>query len=531
MKQAQLLLIILLLPLSVWSQEFRWEGGLQVGATNYTGDLVDPAFVNLRETQLGFGLFLRHRIHPNWSTRLNAFYGKLTGDDRNYFDVEWRTQRAFQFSTIVNELSLLVEWEPFGHKRTPKPGVYRKMLSPYLFAGFGTSIFDPNPNFNLSNLGEFKSLAKQDDLSSFAQTHQTVPFGLGLKFNQSEHFNIGLEFSARTAFTDYIDGVSQSGNPENDDWYFFGGVSVSFQWAAIDTDGDGIADFDDVCPELAGSQHLRGCPDMDNDNIADDVDKCPDLPGGKSGQGCPDSDMDGVVDWKDQCPDIPGPKERDGCPNPDFDGDGIVNHLDNCPKQAGPSYKQGCPLVDSDRDGIIDGVDQCPHTEGSPFAAGCPDKDGDGIADGRDKCPNKAGIAAEAGCPLVVKAAPKKAEDSFKEVVQNAFFETNSTLLSPDHYVMLDKIVELVNKQPYFKVRIKGHADSTGSPNYNKRLSEQRAKACVNYLLSQGVPLDRIKFTGYGESQPDENNNTEEGRRLNRRVEFNLYKAEDISKE
>ena len=522
-----LLVLLCMCPLVAWGQGFRWEGGIQVGASNYTGDLVAPPTINFRETQLGFGMFLRRHLHPNWSTRINAYYGQLSGDDRNYYDVDWRTERAFQFSTVVNEMSLLVEWEPFAHRKMERLGTYKTMLSPYIFAGFGTTVFDPNPNFSQSELKGVEELTRQDRMNSFSQTHQTLPFGIGLKYNPQERLNIGLELTARTAFTDYLDGVSQSGNPKNDDWFFFGGFSISFQWEALDTDGDGVSDIDDLCPELAGAIHLAGCPDMDNDNVPDHLDKCPDLPGGKSDAGCPDRDMDGISDWKDKCPDLAGPKERGGCPNLDFDGDGIVNKQDNCPRQAGPSYKKGCPLIDSDRDGIIDEVDQCPFAAGSPFAAGCPDRDQDGIADAKDRCPDKAGIATEAGCPLAVKAPEAEA---FKNVVQNAFFDTNSSLLSPDHYEMLDKIVELVNKQPYFKVRIKGHADSSGSVSHNKRLSEQRAQACVNYLLSRGVPKDRIKFTGYGESHPDENNDTEAGRKLNRRVEFNLYKAEELQK-
>lgn len=532
-------IFIFCLPASIQAQDFSWEGGLSVGASNYMGDLVEPAVFNLRETQLGFGLFLRRNLHPNWSTRINAFYGKLSGDDRHYFNSEYRTSRAYQFSTVVNELSLLVEWEPFAYKSISKDKKIRRPFSPYLFAGFGTAVFDPNPNFEFTQIPDAKSLTRQDILNSFRQTHQTLPFGIGMKFQQDRQLTIGLEFSARTAFTDYLDGVSQSANPNDNDWFFSGAITAAFKWMPVDTDGDGVADIDDQCPKVAGVDFLRGCPDADGDNVPDHVDKCPDNPGGKSAHGCPDSDQDGIYDWKDKCPDIAGPKEREGCPNPDLDGDGIVNHLDNCPTLAGPSYKQGCPLIDSDRDGIIDEVDRCPQVKGPLKAEGCPDQDGDGIADAEDKCPTEAGIASEGGCPIaqlpgpVVVASRKLPDtetqaDPFKEILQNAFFDTNSALLSPDHYIMLDKLADLVRRQPYFKVRIKGHADSSGSPNYNKYLSEQRAKACVNYLISQGVPENRINFTGYGESRPDADNDSEENKKLNRRVEFNLYKAKEI---
>jgi OOP family OmpA-OmpF porin len=86
-----------------------------------------------------------------------------------------------------------------------------------------------------------------------------------------------------------------------------------------DSDGDGVPDVDDVCPEVAGPVENRGCPlsgDRDRDQITDDIDRCPDVSGPKDNFGCPwpDRDRDGVADAEDRCPDEPGPKENSGCP-------------------------------------------------------------------------------------------------------------------------------------------------------------------------------------------------------------------------
>ena len=86
-----------------------------------------------------------------------------------------------------------------------------------------------------------------------------------------------------------------------------------------DSDGDGVPDVDDLCPEVAGPVENRGCPlsgDRDHDQITDDIDRCPDVPGPKENFGCPwpDRDHDGVADAEDRCPDEPGPKENFGCP-------------------------------------------------------------------------------------------------------------------------------------------------------------------------------------------------------------------------
>ena len=71
-------------------------------------------------------------------------------------------------------------------------------------------------------------------------------------------------------------------------------------------------------------------------------------------------------------------------------------------------------------------------------------------------------------------------------------------------------------------IEIGGHTDGKGSDSYNKRLSENRAKAVVEYLVSKGVNINRLKYMGYGKSMPVAPNDTEEGRAMNRRVEFKI---------
>lgn len=64
----------------------------------------------------------------------------------------------------------------------------------------------------------------------------------------------------RTAFTDYLDGISFAGNPEKKDWYGFAGISLAYRWGALDQDGDGIPDARDQCPKIPGSSANFGCP-------------------------------------------------------------------------------------------------------------------------------------------------------------------------------------------------------------------------------------------------------------------------------
>jgi hypothetical protein len=108
-----------------------------------------------------------------------------------------------------------------------------------------------------------------------------------------------------------------------------------------------------------------------------------------------DSDGDGISDPNDKCPNVIGLARYDGCPIPDTDGDGINDELDKCPGQAGTAKYDGCPIPDTDGDGINDELDKCPNQAGTAKYNGCPipDTDGDGINDELDKCPSQAGTA------------------------------------------------------------------------------------------------------------------------------------------
>jgi outer membrane protein OmpA-like peptidoglycan-associated protein len=90
---------------------------------------------------------------------------------------------------------------------------------------------------------------------------------------------------------------------------------------------------------------MNGCPDTDGDGIADKDDACPEVAGIKSLNGCPDADGDGIADKDDKCPTVKGPKENGGCPWPDRDGDGVLDKDDKCPDVKGTVANQGCPEV------------------------------------------------------------------------------------------------------------------------------------------------------------------------------------------
>ncbi|MBK9043861.1 MAG: OmpA family protein [Saprospiraceae bacterium] len=287
-----------------------------------------------------------------------------------------------------------------------------------------------------------------------------------------------------------------------------------------DKDGDGVPDYQDKCPDNAGPQIYNGCPDSDGDGVPDHEDECPNMAGSKANRGCPfkDKDGDGIADSEDACPDKPGTKENKGCPLTDRDGDGIPDDKDKCPDKAGLADNDGCPESDKDGDGIPDSIDKCPDAAGLRVYAGCPDTDNDGIPDHEDECPKIPGSVANNGCPVIEKE-DKKTLDVAMQAVQ---FETGSAVLKAQSGTVLKQIANIMSRYPDFNMVISGHTDNVGRPAFNQTLSERRAKACFDYLIKEGVPAYRLNYAGYGDSRPISTNATDKGKSLNRRVEFNL---------
>jgi OOP family OmpA-OmpF porin len=194
----------------------------------------------------------------------------------------------------------------------------------------------------------------------------------------------------------------------------------------------------------------------------------------------------------------------------DSDGDGVVDSLDQCPNtpRAVRVDARGCPL-DSDGDGVYDYLDQCPNTPrgATVDARGCPlYTDGDGVYDYLDQCPG----------------TPKGAKVDMRGcwVLRGVEFDVGKSDIKPLSYPILDEVLEVLEKNPGLRVEIAGHTDSTGAASFNQTLSEQRAKAVMNYFVSQGISSARLYPKGYGPSMPIASNDTAEGRARNRRVEL-----------
>jgi outer membrane protein OmpA-like peptidoglycan-associated protein len=114
----------------------------------------------------------------------------------------------------------------------------------------------------------------------------------------------------------------------------------------------------------------------------------------------------------------------------------------------------------------------------------------------------------------------QKEQEVMTYAMQGVQFETGSAQLTKSSYGVLDNVVNVMKGNAKLRLSIGGHTDKTGSEPVNVKLSQQRANACLAYLISKGVTLNRLTAKGYGSAQPTSDNGTAEGRRLNRRVEF-----------
>ena len=109
-----------------------------------------------------------------------------------------------------------------------------------------------------------------------------------------------------------------------------------------------------------------------------------------------------------------------------------------------------------------------------------------------------------------------------KVVLNNIFFDYDKATLRSESIAELDRLLSLLKNSSTLRIQISGHTDNKGSADYNQKLSENRAKSVVDYLIEKGIDKNRLQYKGYGFASPIAPNDTEEGRQLNRRTEFEI---------
>jgi OOP family OmpA-OmpF porin len=338
------------------------------------------------------------------------------------------------------------------------------MIFPYAYAGAAYLFFDPRDRSS-NRLPNNRS-------KKYSRHEPSLQGELGVRFLISDDISFNVSGSMNYVQTDELDDFIAG--TDNDIFFTFQGGFSYFFGGVKDSDKDGVRNRDDVCPETPNGVMVDefGCPvDTDRDGVPDYLDRCPQTRSNiiVDTDGCPlDGDEDGVPDYLDQCPNTPlnVPVDSRGCPF-DSDGDGIPDYMDNCP-------------------------DTPPGTEVDKF-----------------------------GCSL--KSQEKELPEITKMVLSGEVnFATGKSDLRPDSYSMLNKLVKVLNDNPDTRWIIEGHTDNTGSYQLNKILSDERAWAVTDYLISRGIESSRFDVYGLGSDYPVADNSTNSGRTLNRRVSIEM---------
>lgn len=339
--------------------------------------------------------------------------------------------------------------------------IFSEFFVPYIYGGAALLYFDPKDNSG--------TRLTRNALKIYSRTELALNGELGMRFLVSENISLNLGVNINNVQSDNLDDVIAG--TDND--FFatgFGGITFYFG-GAKDSDGDGINDNEDACP---------------NTPIGEAVDQF----------GCAvDSDKDGVPDYLDRCYNTPPNIEIDeyGCPA-DTDKDGVPDYLDRCidTPPAIPVDVNGCSL-DTDQDGVPDYRDNCADT---PAGA----------------------KVNKWGCQIV-EERPKVTTFVLSASVYFEFAKSDLLLLAKTE---LEKIITVMIEHPDTKWLIEGHTDNKGSYSFNKKLSYERASSVANYLINNGIDSDRFVVIGVGPDDPAADNSNESGRAMNRRVTINL---------
>ena len=275
MKRLSPLVCAFLFSFSVYSQYY--EVGAYIGTSNYIGELSEQR-LSTKDFNNMLGIYGKYNATKYLSLKASVTKGTLTGSDENAKQAENKA-RNLNFRTDILEFAVTSEVNLGAYNiRDAKTGV------PYFFSGIAITHFNPEAQMRGSwySLQPFKTEGKK-----YGKNVVSIPFGLGMKFNLSYKLNFGLEIGARKTFTDYLDDVSSvypdiielrrtdptsaalsyrspeitgefgqnpigldRGNPGNNDWYFFGGLTISVNL----TDKYGL-DFDPQYDEL--KEHLK----------------------------------------------------------------------------------------------------------------------------------------------------------------------------------------------------------------------------------------------------------------------------------
>ncbi len=405
----------------------------------------------------------------------------------------------------------------------------RQTLNYYIMAGYSILSFQAQDIVD----DPLDGIGRKRDYPNFEIKHEFdyhLYGGLGIDYYITPKFSVGIQTTYHKLNTDILDGYAQlapGGVPTATDAFAEFSIKLSlylFQDDDIDNDGitneneealgtnpyeedtdnDGISDYYEI--EILKSNPLSY--DTDRDGLSDgrELELHTDL-------NSADSDDDGLDDLQEVEISKSNPRSGDS----DFDG---LSDFDEF--RLGTNPNDG----DSDDDGIMDIDDKCPNKFGYPELMGCPPKMG-GVTVVRDTVVRQDTV-------IVYKVPEIKVEKDTIEIIREIVkieqglsyrpnginFKTGSSAITIESELILDLVVEWLNKNPDINIQINGHTDSQGGYDFNMKLSKDRALAVKNYLVSQGISPGRLTAKGFGYTKRIDFTGTPKGEARNRRIEF-----------
>lgn len=200
------------------------EMGVLLGTCNYAGDIVKTGSYDMREFGAAYGVFYRANT-PSFSWRFSVLRGQLSGNDLSWVGTD-RVDRGFSFTSPLTEFAVHAEFQLLNRGEWRMKNSSRRYFDAFLFVGAGVALVNPKTNFNKNLGGEYPAWIAEDERNR-KTTMMAIPVGLGVKYELGGNFIIGADFSLNPVFNDYLDGISRSGDPENNDWYITGGLSFA----------------------------------------------------------------------------------------------------------------------------------------------------------------------------------------------------------------------------------------------------------------------------------------------------------------
>lgn len=498
-----------------WGTKFGFRGSVLVPENEFknvgfTGGNDDFSFDSYVFSYLAEG-FLAFELTRALELQLTAGYGKYAGKAMFTSDVEFG-----EYDATIIPISLRFRVSPFD------VGGW----NPYFFVGGGIMNYDLKTEPNVPG---GQSIEKDGWVG-------IIPAGIGAEFALSENVLLDFSISGGLSTSYDLDGY-RSGVDEIWDSYFNVGLGLTFtgESCSSDRDGDGLT----RCEELELGTDPRN-PDTDGDGINDGDEVR--IYG--TNPLMPDTDLDGITDYDEIF------KYKTDPLNPDTDGDGLTDFEEIFKYKTNPlkadtdgdglsdgdevmKYRTDPLKADTDGDGLSDG-DEVLKYKTDPLKV---DTDGDGLSDYEEVMvyktdplnPDTDGGSVDDGTEVRRGTDPLDPEDDVIKmevpiVLEGITFETNKSDITPESEVILMQALKTLQTYPDIVVEISGHTDDVGSNASNQKLSQRRADSVKGWLVSKGIPAERITAVGYGEDKPRVANDSAENRRLNRRIEFKRIK-------